>query len=182
MLRKISSRFHSNFVQSKYSSLHILSRNHYKIACPLAITFLILYTRSSDNQEYSAIYIFHWDIEIFEITGFSHVRNSNHLIIWWLIAVAAGSVKCGSKCNHYHILTTHSHMRENTLNIYWKKRRVRKLLIIFYCILPCSRVFNDGIVYVNAYQFCRDNVYIYWCTSQSSAMIAIWLVIVYGNV
>ena len=90
-----------------------------------------MYTRSSDNQVYSAIYIFHWDIEIFEITGFSHVRNSNHLIIWWLIAVAAGSVKCGSKCNHYHILTTHSHIWENTLNIYWKKCRVRKLLIIF---------------------------------------------------
>ena len=57
LLRKINSRFHSNFVQNKYSSLHILSRNHYKIACPLAITFLILYTRSSDNQVYSAIYI-----------------------------------------------------------------------------------------------------------------------------
>ena len=90
------------------------------------------FIRQSSIQCY--IYIFHWDIEIFEITGFSHVRNSNHLIVWWFIAVAAGSVKCGSKCNHYHILTTHSHIRENTLNIYWKKRRVRKLLIIFYCI------------------------------------------------
>ena len=64
------------------------------ILCPLAVTFRILNTRSTDNQLYLI----------------AHPNNAFHRIftyvfpiIQWFITVAAGSVKCGSNNHHYRI-------------------------------------------------------------------------------
>ena len=84
------------------------SSNHYTIAFPTAITFRILNTRSPANQLYckiSHVYIY---IDL-KSPDFHIIRIPNHFIVGWLIIVAAGSVKCGSNNNHYHLLTTHTH-------------------------------------------------------------------------